>query len=255
MKSKRIESLPMVPEINTGPGPSYIDKVVIHQPRVVCLTPRSEIHRQLAICEFAGRRSHHLLWDQSEIDFLMSPSLYPIERVAGTHEFLSRRLDAKPPHATVIEHANVTFAFLMSRVASHEFVRHRIGSPTQSSTRYIEQERVLHLVSPYLNETVEFDISNSIVPDDFPIWAFTCLWAVGAYHALRAAGNKREHARYVLPHALATSLVHTTNLRQWSHMIHLRTGKVAAPEMQFIFGKVRSMLAEATDNLLEGLCE
>jgi len=228
-----------------------VEKVVIHQPLVVCLTPLREIHRQLAICEFAGRRSHHLLWEQPEIDRLLSGRG---EGHVETLEFLRRRLASRPPHATVIEHANVTFAFLMSRVASHEFVRHRIGSPTQSSTRFIEQERTLHLVSPTMDETKVFDVRGEQFPDGFPSWAFICFSSVRAYHDLRAAGVKREQARYVLPHALATSLVHTTNIRQWTHMIHLRTGKAAAPEMQFIFGKVRSMLAEATDNLLEGLC-
>jgi thymidylate synthase ThyX len=93
------------------------------------------------------------------------------------------------------------------------------------------------------------------VPDDFPAWAFACLWAVGCYHALRAQGDKREQARYVLPHAIATSLVHTTNLREWNYMVRLRTGKAAAPEMQFLFGKVRAILDKATDHLLDKLCE
>jgi hypothetical protein len=32
-------------------------------------------------------------------------------------------------------------------------------------------------------------------------------------------------------------------------MIHLRTGKAAAPEMQFLFGKVKEILDKATDHL------
>ncbi len=177
------------------------------------------------------------------------------ERHIATLGFLQRRLIAKPPHATVIEHANVSFVFLMSRIASHEFVRHRVGSPTQSSTRFIEEASTLHLVSPTMDDTQEFDVSETEMPEGFPLWAHACLRSVLTYHAMRDRGEKREQARYVLPHALATSIVHTTNLRSWAHMIYLRTGKAAAPEMQFIFGRVRTFLGDATSSLLENLRE
>jgi len=39
-------------------------------------------------------------------------------------------------HETVMEHGSITFRFVTDRGVSHEFVRHRIASYSQESTRY-----------------------------------------------------------------------------------------------------------------------
>lgn len=43
-----------------------------------------------------------------------------------------------PAHETPLEFADMTVVFRTSRGISHEFVRHRLGSYMQSSTRYID---------------------------------------------------------------------------------------------------------------------
>ena len=52
------------------------------------------------------------------------------------------------------------------------------------------------------------------------------------YHHLLSAGCRPQDARKVLPNSTATRIVMKANLRQWRHVLSLRTGKGVYPEMR-----------------------
>jgi len=57
-------------------------------------------------------------------------------------------------------------------------------------------------------------------------------------------GIPKEDARFVLPNATRTEIVITANLRQWRHMIELRTSKHAQWEIREVMMAVLRILKD-----------
>ena len=53
-----------------------------------------------------------------------------------------------------------------------------------------------------------------------------------AYNELIKLGAHPQQARSVLPNSLKTEIVCTMNLREWRHVMRLRTASNAHPQMQ-----------------------
>ena len=153
---------------------------------------------------------------------------------------------AKEGFPSVLEH--ITFTFFidgLSRVASHQLVRHRLVSFTQESQRYTEARILQALGVKDVKEAVEVyetigeeeakDIAKGlfIIPSDLqtPMWFWL---AIGEYLNCRASGGTMEDCRYLLPQAIRTSLMATANLREWLHIIELRTSPKAQEEIRTI---------------------
>lgn len=125
-------------------------------------------------------------------------------------------------HESVLEHVTLTFKIVCDRGVSHELVRHRFLSPTQESTRFIKYNEIEYLLPPLVkNSSVR--ILNEFVET-----------AERAYRELIQNGEKSEVARAVLPNCLKTELFVTANLREWRHILKLRTDKAAHPQMRQI---------------------
>jgi thymidylate synthase (FAD) len=126
-------------------------------------------------------------------------------------------------HESVMEHYNVSVRFICNRGFTHEIVRHRIASFSQESTRYVN----------YVNKTMKF-IKPNWFEDDTPqmqIWESAMFFAEENYVALIEEGATPQQARGVLPIDIKTEIVVTTNLREWKHILKLRTSKQAHPSM------------------------
>ncbi len=146
----------------------------------------------------------------------------------------------KNGHESVLEHFSFSVRFIVDRGVSHELVRHRIASFSQESTRYCNYitdrfGRELTVIKPcFLAEgTPAWDT-----------WKTECASAEAAYFELLELGCQPQEARAVLPNSLKTEVIMTCNLREWRHMLSLRTGKAAHPQMR-----------EVTTPLLEKLKE
>jgi thymidylate synthase (FAD) len=62
------------------------------------------------------------------------------------------------------------------------------------------------------------------------------------YKNLRDNGCPPEQARAVLPNSLATTIVITANLREWRHILTLRTNKKAHPQMRQVANLILDIL-------------
>lgn len=126
-------------------------------------------------------------------------------------------------HFSPFEHATFTFAVDgISRVCSHQLVRHRMASYSQQSQRYVTMGDVRAVLPPTLAE----------VDEAAKIFAEACSAAHEAYERLVALGLPKEDARYVLPHGWETRLVVTMNARELHHFFSLRLCRRAQWEIR-----------------------
>lgn len=136
----------------------------------------------------------------------------------------------------VLEHAHATFRVICDRGVSHEFVRHRIFSYTQESTRYCNYSK-----NKFGNEIsiIKTPLKNV---ESFKIWEDANKASEKAYFKLLKLGEKPEIARSVLMTDLKTELVGTANFREWRHFLYLRTDKKAHPQMREIADLILNIL-------------
>lgn len=114
----------------------------------------------------------------------------------------------KRGHHSPWEHFNITLKCTVDRGTSHALVRHRHCAFQQSSTIYQKFQ--------------ECEFIDDHAPCDDKLRAY--LHAEIVYNKLLNEGYPPSSARDVLPNALATNLVVTTNIRQWMYMIQRRCG-------------------------------
>jgi thymidylate synthase (FAD) len=135
-----------------------------------------------------------------------------LEGLSGdkTARFLARLVELG--HFSPIEHVSFTFAVEgVSRVLSHQVVRHRIASYSQKSQRYVREDNFEYITPP------------SIAEDDGARQLFTEQMEKirEAYRTLRGLVH-HEDARYVLPNACETKFVMTMNARSLLNFFRLR---------------------------------
>ncbi|MBI5788142.1 MAG: FAD-dependent thymidylate synthase [Candidatus Schekmanbacteria bacterium] len=117
-------------------------------------------------------------------------------------------------HTSVLEHATFTFGIEgISRVTSHQLVRHRIASYSQQSQRYVQEKGQFDYIVP---PTVA---DNEKAKEAFDKMMRECQ---KLYDDLVACGVAVEDARYVLPNACETKIVVTMNARELHHFFTLR---------------------------------
>ena len=135
----------------------------------------------------------------------------------GSHESFTRGV-VRSGHESVIEHDKISVRITCSRASSHQMVRHRIGSYSQESQRYVnytKKDTIIFINDDYDAETIaHFD---SIVQ---------------RYFAMVGDGKKAEDARAILPNAVSTRVAVTFNFRQWRAFFKLRCDKHAQREIR-----------------------
>lgn len=117
-------------------------------------------------------------------------------------------------HHSVLEHASFTFGIEgISRVTTHQLVRHRIASFSQQSQRYVSHKDEFTSIMP---DTIAGN------PEACQIFAFMSETVHKAYSQLVDMGIPAEDARYILPNATETKIIMTMNARELLHFFALR---------------------------------
>jgi thymidylate synthase (FAD) len=117
-------------------------------------------------------------------------------------------------HQSVLEHASFTFGIEgISRVTTHQLVRHRVASYSQQSQRYVSHKERFAVVTP-----------PSIAADPELLARFEAQVAAlhAAYAEMVEAGVPAEDARYLLPNATETKIIVTMNGRELLHFFGVR---------------------------------
>ncbi|MEM0379550.1 MAG: FAD-dependent thymidylate synthase [Nanopusillaceae archaeon] len=173
-------------------------------------------------------------------------------------------------HFSPWEHVSYTFIIDgLSRIASHQLVRHRIASYTQMSHRHTEgflrklveeasktiniscensknryecYSTVINRVKDYSNK---FEIASiGFVPPRIPrkeleIWAESVLESTSKYYLLLSKNVPLEEARYILPDSVRTRIIVTMNARELiQSFLPLRMCSRAQWEIRYISWKL-----------------
>ena len=148
-------------------------------------------------------------------------------------------------HESVVEHFNVTVRFITDRGVTHEIVRHRLVAYTQESTRYCNYAgKEMEFIKP-----VFWEEGSGL----YVRWWQEMLQAERAYNDLIRAGCSPQEARSVLPNSLKTEIVCTANIREWRHILKLRTDKAAHPQMSALMIPLLSDFKAQLPVLFEGI--
>ena len=139
-------------------------------------------------------------------------------------------------HEAMLEFGgNITVNFICDRGVSHELVRHRLASFAQESTRYCNYGKDEHItfIIPCWLDIKEGTVSPGIVNIHEERWWINHMTrSEEAYNDLIEIGWPPQQARSVLPNSLKTEINVSANLREWRHILKLRTSKAAHPQMR-----------------------
>lgn len=124
---------------------------------------------------------------------------------------------------SIVEHAVATVDAVVDRGITHEWVRHRLGSYTQESTRFVNYEK--KMPPSFIRPDIKGSLENEC-------WEMTIGAIEHAYQILIAGGCAPQIARSIFPNALASRIVTTYNLRNWRHFFLMRTTREAHPQMR-----------------------
>jgi thymidylate synthase (FAD) len=154
-------------------------------------------------------------------------------------------------HGSVLEHANFTFVFhQVSRVFTHELVRHRAGSAfSQESLRYVRLTDIGFRVAPALEpirqtvvdmverlEEFQREGADQLLSDEMPF---------------SVKKEVTSALRRLAPIGLSTEIVWTANARTLRHVIAQRTEASAEEEMRLVFGQVAELAAAEAPALFQ----
>lgn len=116
-------------------------------------------------------------------------------------------------HASTLEHVSFTFGIEgVSRVLTHQLVRHRIASYSQQSQRYVAVHDFMYVTPPSIEEKPEAKAKYDALMASIR----------GMYDDFIELGIPKEDARYILANATETKIVVTMNARSLLHFFNLR---------------------------------
>ena len=146
---------------------------------------------------------------------------------------------------TEFHEKRVTVKFICDRGISHEFVRHRVFSFTQESSRYCNYSKdkfgnEITFIEPFWLKDIPVEYytrsPESLMPSERCDSAANFLYQLElieeTYFELIEKGWKPEQARNILPNSIKTELMMTGFVTDWKHFFELRCSKAAHPQAQ-----------------------
>ena len=131
-------------------------------------------------------------------------------------------------HESVLEHEKVTIRMYCDLGVYKDITRHRIASFSIESTRYCNYGK------DKFNSELKFikpcNIENGT--DFYKIWENTCEVIEKNYIEMSKLGALPDQLRMLLPHSIAAEVTMTANIREWKHILTLRSSKHTHPAIR-----------------------
>ena len=130
-------------------------------------------------------------------------------------------------HESVLEHEKITVKIYSDVGSYKDLTRHRFASFSVESTRYCSYDK-----DKYGNE---ISIMNPIYIEDkeiYEVWKKTMEEMEKGYIKMKELGATTDMVREVLPHSTAAEYTMTANIREWKHLLSLRTTKHVHPSIR-----------------------
>ena len=145
-------------------------------------------------------------------------------------------------HLSTLEHVTFTFAIEgVSRVLTHQLVRHRIASYSQQSQRYVKEHDFETIVPASIASKPEAKAKFDKLMTEIQ----------AMYDEFIALDIPAEDARYILPNATETKIVCTFNARSLLNFFSLRCCTRAQWEIRALANEMlRQCMQSAAESLL-----
>lgn len=161
-------------------------------------------------------------------------------------------------HHSVTEHASMTFVLKdVSRVVTHELVRHRAGCAySQESLRYVRLTDIRAMVPECFASNQEaLDLFVSTI--EHLEWVQSDLARIFAKDLASNDFNRKKELtsafRRLAPLGLATSITFSGNIRALRHIIAMRTSLGAEAEIRIVFLKVAQICVKEYPNFFSDM--
>lgn len=155
-------------------------------------------------------------------------------------------------HGSVFEHATLNFIFAdVSRVVTHELVRHRAGTAiSQESLRFVRLQELSAYVPTHIRES----------EDGMEVFVKTLeqlealqqqlagMYSIDDEKQFDVKKKLTSAFRRLAPIGLATTIGWSCNIRAVRHVIELRTEPHAEEEIRLLFGQVFELVRDRYPN-------
>ena len=128
---------------------------------------------------------------------------------------------------SVLEHEKITVRIYSDIGTYKDLTRHRFASFSVESTRYCSYNK-----DKYGNEIA---VVNPVYMEDkevFETWKKAIEDMEKAYMKMKELGASTDMCREVLPHSTAAEYTMTANIREWKHILELRTTNHVHPAIR-----------------------
>lgn len=209
------------------------------------------------LLEAGGRMCYRswIPWDPEKPE-ASNPNVTKVRE--GNNKYLANII--KSEHGALFEHVNVTMIFKdVSRVFTHELVRHRAGwGYSQESLRYVRLDGDIRFWVPGLAKEYPGvpELMEEVV--DYLAGAQAKLHKLCRIDEIKNFTLKKKLTsmfRRIAPIGLATTIMATGNLRAWRHTIRMRTEEAAEEEIRLGFSKAAQQLKDAFPNAFYDMSE
>ncbi len=155
-------------------------------------------------------------------------------------------------HGSVLEHAYLNFIFAdVSRVVTHELVRHRAGTAiSQESLRFVRLETLPMYIPMHIRENEKgMEIFVRTVEEMERIQKeLSDLFELDK-HSFEEKKQITSGLRRIAPMGVATTIGWSCNLRTLRHVIEQRTDPAAEEEIRLLFSRVFSIVKNRYPNI------
>ena len=130
-------------------------------------------------------------------------------------------------HESVLEHEKITVRIYSDIGTYKDLTRHRFASFSVESTRYCSYNK-----DKYGNEIA---VVNPVYIEDkevFETWKKAIEDMEKAYMKMKKLGASTDMCREILPHSTAAEYTMTANIREWKHILELRTTNHVHPAIR-----------------------
>lgn len=149
-------------------------------------------------------------------------------------------------HESVLEHEKVTVRIYSDIGSYKDLTRHRFASFSVESTRYCSYNKdkwgnQISIIDPVYIEDKEV----------YEVWKSTLEEMEKGYLKMKEIGATNDMCREVLPHSTAAEYTMTANIREWKHILSLRSTNHVHPSIRQIMIPLLKYFKEEMPEIFE----
>lgn len=142
-------------------------------------------------------------------------------------------------HESILEHEKITVRMVCDVGVYKDLTRHRFGSFSIESTRYCNYgkdkfENEIKFIKPVFYVDSWMGKNDDLTKEECISlhWYETMNHIEEAYMLMSEDGAAPDQMRMILPHSTAAEVTMTANIREWRHILDLRTKKMTHPAIR-----------------------